>query len=300
MKEIYEFFNLIYSCADPEWYLEIRKLEPLPVESHTDRVRNLKEWTMQGLKMAQNSKSLHFRVIPSKTQNRKDLAMATTLWADVERPLSNEEREAMKELSLIPSAVVNSGRGTHLYFALNKPIDPEKAQELNESLAYVLRGDAGAGHCSHTLRFPGSRNYKYIPKKYVSVKVLGHIYDPEFFGFLPVAKKKEVGKSSRYTAPVSLKSLQEKSNRCPIIEAALSRPESLSYYAWFSLACVTDEETFVEISRRDANRFKENETRQMHRYLKERRYSPYNCDKLDEARNCPKKGRCFLKRIIHE
>ena len=213
---------------------------------------------------------------------------------------SNEEREAMKELSLIPSAVVNSGRGTHLYFALNKPIDPEKAQELNESLAYVLRGDAGAGHCSHTLRFPGSWNYKYIPKKYVSVKVLGHIYDPEFFGFLPVAKKREVGKSSRYTAPVSLKSLQEKSNRCPIIEAAFSRPESLSYYAWFSLACVTDEETFVEISRRDANRFKENETRQMHRYLKERRYSPYNCDKLDEARNCPKKGRCFLKRIIHE
>ena len=157
MKEIYEFFNLIYSCADPEWYLEIRKLEPLPVESHTDRVRNLKEWTLQGLKMAQNSKSLHFRVIPSKTQNRKDLAMATTLWADVERPLSNEEREAMKELSLIPSAVVNSGRGTHLYFALNKPIDPESAG--TERIAGLrATGRRGSGTLFAYTSLPGSWN----------------------------------------------------------------------------------------------------------------------------------------------
>ena len=50
---------------------------------------------------------------------------------------SNERTESHSE------RVVNSGRGTHLYFALNKPIDPEKAQELNESLARAT-GDAGA------------------------------------------------------------------------------------------------------------------------------------------------------------
>jgi len=38
MKEVYEFFELIYSCADPEWFIEIRKLEPLPVTSFWDRL----------------------------------------------------------------------------------------------------------------------------------------------------------------------------------------------------------------------------------------------------------------------
>ena len=85
----------IYSCAKPEWFLEIRHLEPKPVSWHIDRVKNLESWISHGLEMAQSSFSLHFRIVPSFSENRKDLAMATTLWADVERVITEEEKEAL-------------------------------------------------------------------------------------------------------------------------------------------------------------------------------------------------------------
>jgi len=73
MKEVYEFFELIYSCADPEWFIEIRKLEPLPGTSFWDRVRNLREWTAKGLEITKTADSLHFRVVPSKIRDRRTL-----------------------------------------------------------------------------------------------------------------------------------------------------------------------------------------------------------------------------------
>lgn len=300
MKEVYEFFNLIYSCADPEWFLEIRKLEPLPIDWHIDQVKNLKSWVFRGLEMARNSKSLHFRVVPSRTQNRKDLAMATTLWADIERIISEEEKEAMKDLNILPSAIVCSGRGMHMYFALKKPVEIGRAKILNESLAYLLKGDEGAGHPSHTLRFPGSYNYKYIPKKLVTVEIFGHLYEPEFFDTLPKRKKKKNGKSSDRVSRVSPEKMRKMAKTCPVIEIALEKPEKLSFFAWSSLACITDEDTFIEISRLDTERFREEEARRQYRYLKERNYRPYGCDKLKEAKNCQRKGRCGLKKVAYE
>jgi len=129
MNKVHEFFRLIYSCADPEWFLEIRRLEPLPVTWHIDRVKNLESWVNEGLKMALSAQSLHFRVVPARTENRKDLAMATTLWADVERYVSEEEWEALRDLGIPPGAVVHSGRGMHIYWSLKSPTDRDRAGE---------------------------------------------------------------------------------------------------------------------------------------------------------------------------
>ena len=299
MKEVYEFFELIYSCADPEWFIEIRKLEPLPVTSFWDRIKNLREWTAKGLEIAKTADSLHFRVVPSKIRDRKDLAMATTLWADVERVLSEEEREALEDLGITPSAVVHSGRGMHMYWALESPVDPETAGRTNEALARLLGGDEGAGHPSHTLRFPGSFNCKYIPKKPVTVEIVsGKKYNLSDFSFLRTETKKK--SENTRPAPVSLERLKAASKRCPVIATAFEKPETLSFYAWCSLACVTDEESFVALSSLDESRFDEGQARYRHRYLRERNYRPYGCEKLTEAAGCPRLGRCGLRKIIHE
>jgi len=299
MKEVYDFFELIYSCADPAWFIEIRKLEPLPVTSFWDRIKNLSEWTTKGLEIAKTADSLHFRVVPSKSRDRKDLAMATTLWADVERVLSEEEREALEDLGITPSAVVHSGRGIHMYWALESPVDPETAGRINEALARLLGGDEGAGHPSHTLRFPGSFNCKYIPKKPVTVEIVsGKKYNLSDFSFLRTEKKKK-NESSKLT-PVSLERLKAASKRCPVIATAFEKPEILSFYAWCSLACVTDEESFVALSSLDESRFDEGQALYRHRYLRERNYRPYGCEKLAEAAGCPRLGRCGLRKVIRE
>lgn len=298
MNKVHEFFRLIYSCADPEWFLEIRRLEPLPVTWHIDRVKNLESWVNEGLKMALSAQSLHFRVVPARTENRNDLAMATTLWADVERYVSEEEWEALRDLGIPPGAVVHSGRGMHIYWPLKSPTDIETAREKNEALAKLLCGDEGAGHPSHTLRFPGSYNCKYVPKRYVDVEIFGHMSDISDFEFLPKTKKKKATEHIRITA--GFEQLEKKASLCPVLDTAFNSPENLSFYAWISLACLTDEETFVKISSLDAGRFNEEEARYRHEYSRRRNYRPYGCDKIPEARSCPRLGKCGLRKVIHE
>jgi hypothetical protein len=301
MKEVHDFFRLIYSCADPEWFLEIRKLEPRPVSWHIDRVKNLGSWVNQGLEMAQNSSSLHFRVAPSFSENRKDLAMATTLWADVERTISEEEKEALQDLEIPPSAVVHSGRGVHMYWTLKEPIDLDAAKAKNEALALLLQGDEGAGHPSHTLRFPGSYNCKYIPKKLVTVQVFGERYDISRFDFLkapkPKIKKTEPPKTAR---TVGFDRIKKAAFRCPVLDVAIHSPEKLSYYAWCSIACLTDEKSFVKISSLDRERFNEKEATETYRYLKDSKYRPWGCNRIPEAGNCPRLGRCGLRKVVYE
>lgn len=296
-----DFFRLIYSCADPEWFLEIRKLEPKPVSWHIDRVKNLESWVKRGLEMARSSSSLHFRVVPSFSENRKDLAMATTLWADVERVITEEEKEALDDLGIPPSAVVNSGRGVHMYWALKEPMDLDSAREKNEALALLLQGDEGAGHPSHTLRFPGSYNCKYIPKKLVTVHVLGKKYDASDFDFLGSLKKKKKTKApTKETRTVAFDKIEKAASRCPVLDVAIHSPERLSYYAWCSIACVTDEESFVKISSLDGERFNEKEAVEKHRHLKDNKHRPWGCNRLPEASNCPRLGKCGLRKVIHE
>lgn len=299
MKEVHEFFKLIYSCGKPEWFLEIRHLEPAPVSWHIDRVKNLDAWVKRGLEMAQNSFSLHFRIVPSFSENRKDLAMATTLWADVERVITEEEKEALQDLGIPPSAIVHSGRGVHMYWALKEPIDLDTAKEKNEALALYLQGDEGAAHPSHTLRFPGSYNCKYIPKKLVTVQVFGKRYDISRFNFLKAPKVKKV-EASKTIKAVDFDRIKRSTHKCPVLNTAINAPEALSFPAWLSIACLTDEESFIKISALDKERFDERKTLQMHKYLKEHKYRPYGCNKIPEARNCPKLGKCGLRKVIHE
>lgn len=299
MKDVYEFFKLIYSCAKPGWFLEIRHLEPKPVSWHIDNVKNLKNWVSHGLEMAQSSSSLHFRIVPSFSENRKDLAMATTLWADVERTITEEEIEALQDLGIPPSAIVHSGRGVHMYWALKEPVDLEIAKTKNAALALYLQGDEGAAHPSHTLRFPGSYNCKYIPKKLVTVQVFGKRHDISKFDFLKVPKTKKT-EAPKTTETVGFNKIKQAAHRCPILDVAINAPESLSFPAWLSIACLTDEESFVKISALDRERFDEKEASQMHKYLKDHKYRPYGCNKIPEAKNCPKLGKCGLRKVIYE
>ena len=60
-----------------------------------------------------------------------------------------------------PTAVVESSPGRHhFYWRLTRPIDPEKAAQLNKRLCYGMGGDKGKWGLGTVLRAPGTLNYK--------------------------------------------------------------------------------------------------------------------------------------------
>lgn len=300
MKEVYDFFKTIYASADPEWFVEIRALEP-QVCSYWDRIKNLDSWITKGLEMAKECTSLHYAVVPTLMRDRKALAQATTLWVDMERPLDEQTLWAMKKTGLIPSANVSSGRGHHLYFALEKPVNTDKARQINEALAYLFDGDVGAGNPSHTLRFPGSWNHKYAPKKFVTVEVSGKLFNPSFFdSFVKQVPTYEKSKKPYGGGiSVSLKQLEAFADRCPIVRTALNDPERLSYRAWFSLcAWIKDRDVFMELSRLDRERFNENEASRMWDSIKSKNYRPYACEKTEEGKSCEHRNGCNLYKLF--
>jgi hypothetical protein len=60
-----------------------------------------------------------------------------------------------------PTLWVESSPGkAHLYWLLNKTIDPLEAERINRRIAKAIGGDNG-WHLTKLLRVPGTRNYKY-------------------------------------------------------------------------------------------------------------------------------------------
>jgi len=173
------------------------------------------------------------------------------------------------------------------------------AKAKNEALALYLQGDEGAAHPSHTLRFPGSYNCKYIPKKLVTVQVFEKRYDISKFDFLKTPKITKV-EAPKTIKAVGFDKIKRAAHLCPVIDTAINAPESLSFPAWLSIACLTDEESFVKISALDKERFSEKESLQMYRYLKNNKYRPYGCNKIPEAKKCPRLGKCGLRKVIYE
>ena len=291
MNKVHEFFRLIYSCADPEWFLEIRRLEPLPVTWHIDRVKNLESWVNEGLKMALSAPKPAFQGRSGKDGKQEGLPWPRRCgqtWKDT----FPKKNGSLRDLG-IPRAVVHSA-GMHIYWPLKSPTDIETAREKNEALAKLLCGDEGAGHPSHTLRFPGSYNCKYVPKRYVDAEIFGHMSDISDFEFLPKTKKKKTTEHIRITA--GFEQLEKKAS-VPVLDTALTARR-------FELLCVDiaglpdGRRDLVKISSLDAGRFNEEEARYRHEYSRRRNYRPYGCDKL--PKQVPRLGKCGLRKVIHE
>ncbi|MBM4078136.1 MAG: hypothetical protein FJ278_00430 [Planctomycetes bacterium] len=66
-----------------------------------------------------------------------------------------------------PSMVVNSGHGTHLFWALKERVDATEVSELVKDLAHYLGSDPHVANPSRILRLPGLMNLKEPPAKCV-------------------------------------------------------------------------------------------------------------------------------------
>lgn len=97
---------------------------------------------------------VYFGPNPRKgTGGREHLLGAVCLHADLDKPTA--------ALGTLPpaSAVVCSGRGTHLYWALEQPVSVDQADRANKGIARRLGADS-CWDASRVLRVPGTTNKK--------------------------------------------------------------------------------------------------------------------------------------------
>jgi hypothetical protein len=73
------------------------------------------------------------------------------------------------EKTLLPSVVIYSGGGMHLYHLLDSPVDAhdKRVEGILKGLAKLYKGDPAAAEVARILRLPGTRNLKpgYAPRK---------------------------------------------------------------------------------------------------------------------------------------
>jgi hypothetical protein len=94
---------------------------------------------------------------------KANLVSLPTLWVDIDR-----DRLELPDDVPAPTAVVASGRGHHVYWALTAatPLDELRVgfvDLLLRGLAQRLGGDLASAETAHVLRVPGTLNAKYRP-----------------------------------------------------------------------------------------------------------------------------------------
>lgn len=109
--------------------------------------------------------------------SKEHIREATCLFADMDfKSYKGGQEEAVKILKsfpLLPSVVVDSGNGYHVYWILTLPIDAQKYRDEIESIlkgiSLKLLSDSNVAEIARILRVPGSYNQKCIPPKTVKV-----------------------------------------------------------------------------------------------------------------------------------
>lgn len=99
------------------------------------------------------------------------------------------EKEAIKRIKsfeLVPTLIVRSGGGFHLYWRLKEAYEPNaipEIEKINKAIAGVLGGDLNACDASRILRMPETANVKYTPPQPVKCTKFENIdYDVDDFG----------------------------------------------------------------------------------------------------------------------
>lgn len=94
-------------------------------------------------------------LLTQKKRAKENAAPVLTLWAD------GDEAEIPTGV-LAPTLTVESSPGRHhFYWRLQHSVDPKKAEELNQRLAYTIGADKSGWDLTQLLRIPGTKNVDY-------------------------------------------------------------------------------------------------------------------------------------------
>mgnify|MGYP001569443107 CR=1 FL=1 len=105
-------------------------------------------------------------------RDKENVSTLNAIWCDIdgiptiEQPEHrNRLFEKLLEIDVLPTFVVASKNGPHLYWLFERPVHATeelkiRQEELLKDIAFFLNGDPSVAECSHVLRVPGSLHMK--------------------------------------------------------------------------------------------------------------------------------------------
>lgn len=158
------FFERLFAHKRPEQYVEIRLLGPKGTRAKSLFYQDLAEIPTDWSKEQADGRNVYFGVAPRDEKKGNAVSTILSLWVDVDfktLPLVHHQL-VLKHSPLKPSVAVHSGRGVHLYWVLNEPIEADsEARSALETLIEEFGADKKCSDPPRLLRVPGTKNLKY-------------------------------------------------------------------------------------------------------------------------------------------
>ncbi|RKX59934.1 MAG: hypothetical protein DRP29_03630 [Thermodesulfobacteriota bacterium] len=170
-----------------------------------------------------------------RTGTKRAVFYLPALWADIDK--ESYKLNGLPE----PTIIINSGRGKHLYWMLERPLrlEPQWKIPLIEAvldgIAERIGADKNTKDVSRVLRLPGSVNFKYEPP----VPVTLHSYSGRRYRlstFLPF--KKKVRKNTLKPPgirPGLMEDLELMIENCSFIQWCRDNQEDVSEPLWYAM-----------------------------------------------------------------
>jgi len=170
-----------------------------------------------------------------KSGTKKSAFYLPALWADLD--INILQLNKLPE----PTIIINSGKGKHLYWMLEKPVrlEPEwkiaLIEAILEGIAETISADKNAKDISRVLRLPGSVNYKYKPP----VPVTLHSYSGKTYPLRAfLCFKKKIRKSSFKpikTTPGLISDLETMVENCSFIQWCRDNQSDVPEPLWYAM-----------------------------------------------------------------
>ncbi|MDW8093326.1 MAG: hypothetical protein RMJ06_06600 [Nitrososphaerota archaeon] len=99
-------------------------------------------------------------------------------WYAVKRPPLGRVLEVLKQRIGIPTIVVDSGAGYHVYYKLSRPVAAYEAKEMLDYLVKVLNADKQSKDLARALRLPGTLNHR-VGRRAAVIFRSDKVYEPK-------------------------------------------------------------------------------------------------------------------------
>lgn len=249
MLQYPEFFALLAAFPDAPGWLELRARQPLRGGGswHGRVARLFTSPTAHdriGRWLARRGPFLDAFFGLARRDGRgggkRHLVSLPALWADIDQATAAVPPEVPP-----PTAVAFTGRGFHLYWALQEALalTPDRigtVDRLLRGLARQVGGDHGCAEAAHLLRIPGTLNAKYRPPVLVTLLTLEPDRRYPLEAFLPFAAPEpapEDGHTRAWTGPPPAPpegALARVLEACGFLQWARARQAEVSEPLWYA------------------------------------------------------------------
>lgn len=280
--------------------------------------------------------NIHFTPAPRKTRSGSKSAVACVpaLWTDIDNKSPEQIDEILanlKDIEIPPSLLVSSGWGTYLFWLLESPaMDTRDGEYGNRIVSLLSEGDMGALNVSHTLRSPGSRNWKtsaprdveaflLLKERYDWEELLGTLrsygsmlndYEKEHSPSTGVSGERATGEYKKgagnfvpWRMPEFWEELLEKepSASCPLVKSAVANPNEVDYEEWLSMGsalCIgfqddrEGEKAFHSLSALSSLKYNPADCSLKWAEIRDKGLKPWGCERLTNGARCSRRGEC--------